>query len=90
MKNNMFPSSEATRSLLKYSVLFAYLAYLLYSFVTEYLRGESVGFTFPVFMIGVLVLGGGTVFLFVMTLRAWKRSQQEAAAAIDAKEESDK
>jgi len=86
MKNAFASGSEASRSLLKYGVIFAYLVYLLYGFVTEYFSGTTEGFTLPYFIIGALILGGGCIFLGKLTLQAWKKSQEEAAAAIDAAE----
>ena len=78
-------TSPATRNLLKYGIVLALFLYLTYSFVAEYLAG-TMGFTLPVFLIGIVILGGGTVFSGVLTLKAWRESQAEAAAALDAEE----
>ena len=78
-------ASPATRNLLKYGIVLALFLYLTYSFVSEYLAG-TMGFTLPVFIIGMVILGGGTVFSGVLTLKAWRESQAEAAAALDAEE----
>lgn len=83
--NNTTP---ATRNLMKYGVVLCLFLYLLYSFVTEYLAGTAEGFTPVVFIIGIVILGGGTLFSGVQALHAWKESQKEAAAAIDAAEET--
>jgi len=82
-------ASPATRNLLKYGLVLALLLYILYSFVTEYLGGTTEGFTLPIFIIGLVILGGGSVFAGSLTLRAWRESQAEAAAAIDAAEETE-
>ena len=52
-------ASAATRNLLKYGIVLALFLYLTYSFVTEYLAGTT-GFTLPVFIIGIVILGSGT------------------------------
>ena len=78
--------TDATRGLLKNGLVFAFLGYTLYEFVTEYLRGTSEGFAPWIFILGLLILGGGTLFTGILTLRAWKASQSEAAEAIDAQE----
>lgn len=79
-------TSPASRNLLKYGLVLAFLLYILYSFVTEYLGGTTEGFTLPIFIIGLVILGGGCAFSGTLTLRAWRESQAEAAAAIDAAE----
>ena len=80
--------NETNRNLLKNGIVFALLGYLLYQFVMEYLAGQSEGFTPLVFVIGLVILGGGTLFTGFLTLKAWKVSQAEAAAAIDAMEQA--
>lgn len=80
--------SPATRNLLKYGLVLALLVYLLYEFVMEYIRGTQ-GFTLPIFIIGLVILGGGCVFSGTLAARAWKESQEEAAAAIDAAENAE-
>lgn len=82
----MYNTSTATRNLLKYGIVFVLIAYTLYEFVAEYLGANSVGFTPTVFVIGLIILGGGTLFSGFLALRAWRESQAEAAAAIDAQE----
>ena len=82
-------SSPASRNLVKYGLLLAFFLYMLYEFAAEFLRGNSDGFTLPIFLIGVLVLGGGCVFAGVLTLRAWRESQAEAAEAIHVDEETE-
>lgn len=81
--------SPASRNLAKYGLLLAFFLYMLYEFVAEFLRGNSEGFTLPILLIGVLILGGGCVFAGVLTLRAWRESQAEAAAAIQVDEEAE-
>lgn len=83
--NNPTP---ATKNLLKYGIVLALFLYLLYSFVMEYISGTAEGFTPVVFIIGIVILGGGTLFSGVQALHAWKESQKEAAAAIDAMEDN--
>ena len=80
--------SDATRSLLKNGLVFAFLGYTLYEFVMEYFRGTSEGFEIWILILGLVILGGGTVFTGLLTLRAWKASQSEAAEAIEAQEQA--
>ena len=82
-------SSPASRNLAKYGLLLAFFLYMLYEFVAEFLRGNSEGFTLPILLIGVVILGGGCAFAGVLTLRAWRESQAEAAAAIHDDEEAE-
>ena len=79
-------SSPANKKLLKYGLVLAFLLYTAYELVAEYLSGTSEGFTLPIFVIAMVVLGGGCLFAGILTLRAWRESQAEAAAAIDAAE----
>ena len=83
----MYNASPASRNLLKNGIVLAFLAYLLYGFVKEYLAGTSEGFTPVIFFIGLAVLGGGCIFAGILTLKAWKDSMAEAAAAIGPDEE---
>ena len=83
----MYPTSPTTRNLLKYGLIFALLAYTLYEFVVEYLSGNSAGFTPTVFAVGLVILGGGTLFSGRLALKAWQQSQAEAEAAINAQQE---
>jgi len=82
----MNKTSDANRNLLKYGLILALLGYTLYEFVMEYFSGNETGFTPVVFAIGLVILGGGTLFSGVLALRAWKVSQKEAAEALDAME----
>ena len=52
-----------------YTIAALYVAYLLYGVVKRYLTHDPYGPTTGVFILGLVVLGGGAVFLGLM---AWK------------------
>ncbi len=54
-----------------------YLAYLLVTFLQDAYRGGEDAPSLPLLVVGILVLGGGLIFLCVM---AWKMSRVPSAA----------
>ena len=78
----MFNTSDASRNLLKYGLVLAFLLYYFYQFVREYFSGVE-GFTLPIFLVGLVIFGGGSIFVGSLTMKAWRESQAEAAKAIE-------
>ncbi|MBP3634249.1 MAG: hypothetical protein J6J43_06725 [Oscillospiraceae bacterium] len=54
-----------------------YLAYLLIDLVVKYLKGGAEAPSLGLLLLSVLVLGGGTVFVAILTWRDWKKSQEK-------------
>ena len=60
-----------------YSVAALYVAYLLYLIAKPYLTHDPYGPTKSEFIFGVVVLGGGTVFLALMAWKMFKTPMPE-------------
>lgn len=79
------PVDPKTRASL-YGMAALYLAYLLYKTAWPYLTNDPYGPTTLQFLLGVLILGGGLVFLCIMT---WKMAHAPRPEEPASSEEED-
>ena len=67
------PSNVATFRLLA----MGYVGYLCYNMIKLYLEGGPEAPSLTTLIVGLVVLGGGVVFLGIVSYREWKRSKVE-------------
>lgn len=60
-----------------YGLAALYLAYLLYQIAKPYLTRDLYGPTTTQFLLGLVILGGGAVFLGLMSLKMFKTPPPE-------------